>query len=102
MNNQECYGNSHYDKLFQRYLRVQVVRLSAGLTTGWMNKFRSNAQESYLMHVHHPPIKRSAKASHRLSRHIGVIPDGNRRWARAHQLTQQAGYAVGLSRPCGF
>jgi undecaprenyl diphosphate synthase len=33
----------------------------------------------------------------RLPRHIGVIPDGNRRWAQAHGLPKQAGYAHGLA-----
>jgi undecaprenyl diphosphate synthase len=29
-------------------------------------------------------------------RHIGFIPDGNRRWASAHQLPKEAGYAGGI------
>ncbi len=32
----------------------------------------------------------------RIPRHIGVIPDGNRRWARQHGLQKQDGYARGL------
>jgi len=28
--------------------------------------------------------------------HIGVIPDGNRRWAKAHGMEKQDGYAYGL------
>jgi undecaprenyl diphosphate synthase len=29
-------------------------------------------------------------------RHIGFIPDGNRRWATAHHLPKEAGYAGGI------
>jgi undecaprenyl diphosphate synthase len=32
----------------------------------------------------------------RIPRHIGFIPDGNRRWAEAHGLPRQAGYAAGI------
>jgi len=32
----------------------------------------------------------------RIPRHIGVIPDGNRRWAEAHGLSKEQGYAMGL------
>jgi undecaprenyl diphosphate synthase len=32
----------------------------------------------------------------RLPRHIGVIPDGNRRWAQQHGLPKEAGYAYGI------
>lgn len=28
--------------------------------------------------------------------HIGIIPDGNRRWAKAHGMEKQDGYAYGL------
>jgi undecaprenyl diphosphate synthase len=30
-------------------------------------------------------------------RHIGLIPDGNRRWARSHGLPPEAGYASGIA-----
>ncbi len=30
-------------------------------------------------------------------RHIGIIPDGNRRWAEAHGLPRHAGYEYGLA-----
>lgn len=33
----------------------------------------------------------------RLPEHLGIIPDGNRRWADARGLPRQAGYAYGLS-----
>jgi undecaprenyl diphosphate synthase len=33
----------------------------------------------------------------RLPRHIGFIPDGNRRWAVEHGLPKQAGYAHGVA-----
>ena len=32
----------------------------------------------------------------RLPRHVGFIPDGNRRWAEAHGLPKRAGYAAGI------
>lgn len=32
----------------------------------------------------------------RMPRHIGVIPDGNRRWAVGHGLGKQEGYSMGL------
>jgi undecaprenyl diphosphate synthase len=36
----------------------------------------------------------------RLPEHIGVIPDGNRRWAAGRGLPKEAGYALGV--PPGF
>ena len=35
-------------------------------------------------------------ASSRLPRHIGFIPDGNRRWAESRGLGREAGYAQGI------
>lgn len=35
-------------------------------------------------------------ASNRLPNHVGFIPDGNRRWALAHGLPKEAGYAHGV------
>lgn len=32
----------------------------------------------------------------RIPKHIGIIPDGNRRWAKAHDLKKENGYAYGL------
>jgi len=32
----------------------------------------------------------------RIPRHVGIIPDGNRRWAVARGLPKEAGYEVGL------
>ena len=32
----------------------------------------------------------------RIPRHIGIIPDGNRRWAKGAGLQKQDGYAHGL------
>ncbi len=32
----------------------------------------------------------------RIPQHIGIIPDGNRRWARKHGLKKEEGYAYGL------
>lgn len=32
----------------------------------------------------------------RIPRHIGIIPDGNRRWAKAHGMKKEDGYDYGL------
>lgn len=32
----------------------------------------------------------------RIPKHIGIIPDGNRRWAKAHGFKKEDGYAYGL------
>ena len=32
----------------------------------------------------------------RLPKHIGIIPDGNRRWAEAHQMKKEEGYKCGI------
>ena len=32
----------------------------------------------------------------RIPNHIGIIPDGNRRWARSHGLNKEDGYEYGL------
>lgn len=32
----------------------------------------------------------------RLPQHIGIIPDGNRRWAEQHALSKEEGYAYGI------
>jgi undecaprenyl diphosphate synthase len=37
------------------------------------------------------------KAKRRFPRHIGFIPDGNRRWATAHGLPKEEGYAHGIA-----
>jgi undecaprenyl diphosphate synthase len=36
-------------------------------------------------------------ARHRLPRHVGLIPDGNRRWAAGRGLAREEGYASGLA-----
>ena len=33
----------------------------------------------------------------RIPRHIGVIPDGNRRWALSNNLTKDKGYRYGIN-----
>lgn len=33
---------------------------------------------------------------HRLPKHIGIIPDGNRRWAQSNGLQKEQGYAYGI------
>lgn len=35
---------------------------------------------------------------HRLPRHVGIIPDGNRRWAKARGMHPALGYAAGMER----
>src|SRR5919199_239811 len=35
--------------------------------------------------------------SQRIPAHIGIIPDGNRRWAVANGLAKEAGYEAGLA-----
>jgi undecaprenyl diphosphate synthase len=35
-------------------------------------------------------------AKNNIPRHVGFIPDGNRRWATGHSLPKEAGYAVGI------
>jgi len=32
----------------------------------------------------------------RIPKHIGIIPDGNRRWATSHGMSKEMGYATGL------
>lgn len=41
-------------------------------------------------------LREQLPAFRRLPRHIGVIPDGNRRWAVAHGLGKKDGYAFGI------
>lgn len=35
-------------------------------------------------------------------RHVGIIPDGNRRWAAAHGLSKEEGYQYGLAPGLAF
>jgi undecaprenyl diphosphate synthase len=32
----------------------------------------------------------------RVPKHIGIIPDGNRRWAEANNMTKEKGYECGI------
>lgn len=41
-------------------------------------------------------IARQSPANKGLPRHIGFIPDGNRRWAVEHGMPREAGYAEGI------
>ncbi len=36
-------------------------------------------------------------AKHHIPRHVGFIPDGNRRWATDHRLPREAGYVHGIN-----
>lgn len=44
-----------------------------------------------------PPIDTSRLRFSRLPRHVGIIPDGNRRWAEARGEPRRTGYAAGLA-----
>ena len=33
----------------------------------------------------------------RLPKHIGIIPDGNRRWAENNGLSKEKGYNIGIN-----
>jgi undecaprenyl pyrophosphate synthase len=43
------------------------------------------------------PLERQSHSLRRLPRHIGFIPDGNRRWAVQHGLAKEQGYASGIA-----
>ncbi|EQD38407.1 undecaprenyl pyrophosphate synthetase [mine drainage metagenome] len=43
------------------------------------------------------PLERQSHSQRRLPRHIGFIPDGNRRWAVQHGLAKEQGYARGIA-----
>ena len=45
----------------------------------------------------HPAVMKSHKAFARLPRHVGFIPDGNRRWAKERTLPASAGYEAGIA-----
>ena len=38
-----------------------------------------------------------AKVKKNIPRHVGFIPDGNRRWAMDHGLSKEAGYDHGIN-----
>jgi undecaprenyl diphosphate synthase len=43
------------------------------------------------------PEERQSQRGRRVPRHIGFIPDGNRRWALQHGLAKEQGYARGIA-----
>lgn len=43
-------------------------------------------------------LNRNETRFSRLPRHVGLIPDGNRRWAREHRLHAAEGYSRGVSK----
>ena len=43
------------------------------------------------------PEERQSQRERRVPRHIGFIPDGNRRWALQHGLAKEQGYARGIA-----
>ncbi len=44
-----------------------------------------------------PRIATQSREFTKIPRHIGIIPDGNRRWAHAHGLQRHEGYEQGLN-----
>ncbi|MEO8047301.1 MAG: undecaprenyl diphosphate synthase family protein [Nitrospirota bacterium] len=44
-----------------------------------------------------PAIAVEVFLKHGLPSHVGFIPDGNRRWAGAHGMSKEAGYAYGIN-----
>lgn len=55
-----------------------------GITTSWCRPL-------------HPAVKFPlAPSAKRLPRHVGLIPDGNRRWAAGQGLTPESGYMHGI------
>jgi len=47
------------------------------------------------MAPHHVEV-RFTMAKNNIPRHVGFIPDGNRRWAMDHGMSKEAGYAHGI------
>jgi undecaprenyl diphosphate synthase len=43
------------------------------------------------------PEERQSQRERRVPRHVGFIPDGNRRWALQHGLAKEQGYANGIA-----
>jgi undecaprenyl diphosphate synthase len=43
------------------------------------------------------PEERQSQRERRVPRHVGFIPDGNRRWALKHGLAKEQGYASGIA-----
>jgi undecaprenyl diphosphate synthase len=43
------------------------------------------------------PLQSQSPGQRQLPRHIGFIPDGNRRWALEHGLAKERGYAHGIA-----
>ncbi len=41
-------------------------------------------------------VRKAARRPKRIPRHIGLIPDGNRRWAQARGAAKREGYAAGI------
>jgi undecaprenyl diphosphate synthase len=52
---------------------------------------------SALLKRRHLSSDAPADMNSRMPRHIGFIPDGNRRWAQAHGLPKEDGYAHGIA-----
>src|SRR5215216_5609247 len=42
-------------------------------------------------------VNRTGRKSNPLPRHVGFIPDGNRRWALDRGMNKEAGYARGIA-----
>ena len=46
--------------------------------------------------THYPSATTEIPAERRIPRHVAIIMDGNRRWARAHDLPELEGHAAGV------
>src|SRR5450631_45943 len=60
---------------------------------------RNTTGQPYRMNAQPIPVveERQLRRERRVPRHIGFIPDGNRRWALQHGLAKEQGYASGIA-----
>lgn len=62
-----------------------------------MHHFSSGRHPSMSAPLMPTPLENRSHSQRRLPRHIGFIPDGNRRWALQHGLSKEQGYANGIA-----
>lgn len=93
-------GASFLYRVFGRrvmpYLQIQALRLPGAF-------IHTKSKESWRPCINLPvnpkykkKKERVARMYQRLPKHIGIIPDGNRRWAQGKGLPRQAGYEHGI------
>jgi undecaprenyl diphosphate synthase len=58
---------------------------------------QTNAASRTVRDARNPTILTERQPSKAAPRHVGFIPDGNRRWAKARGLPPEAGYAHGIA-----